>query len=254
MLGTYLAFVVGGPVLAATAGLPPIVPLVVVGLVAALGTAAVGLTVERLVFRPLRGTNVLIPFIATAGVSIFLENSAQVIFGPDPVGISAILPTVVYTVGGVTFTNTQLLVAVVAIAILALVSYYVRGTRWGMATRAVAERSLIAASCGVDIDRVAQLTVAVSAATAAIGGVAVGLLLGSTTPTIGLTFGAKSFVCMLVAGNRHIEGIMVVGLALGITEALVAGYVSSSYRDAISYGLLIAVLVLRPRGLFGSYE
>ena len=93
-----------------------------------------------------------------------------------------------------------------------------------------------------------------SAITAGIAGVTIGMLFRSAAPTMGVAFGVKAFVCMLVAGNRHVEGIMVVGLALGIGETLVAGYVSTNYRDAPTYPLLIAILVFRPRGIFGSYS
>ncbi len=223
-------------------------------LLAVLVTGGLGLILERVVIRPLRGRSVLIPFIATAGVSIFLQNLVQRIFGPDAVGVSSIIPLHVYSVGGATFTSSQVVVAGAALLTLGMVSFYVRRTKWGRATRAVAERPSIAASCGVDVNRVSQLAMCLSAMTAGIAGVTIGMLFRSAAPTMGVTFGVKSFVCMLVAGNRHVEGIMAVGLALGITEALVAGYVSTNYRDALTYSLLIAILVFRPRGIFGSYS
>jgi branched-chain amino acid transport system permease protein len=85
-------------------------------------------------------------------------------------------------------------------------------------------------------------------------GVTIAMLYGGAWAFVGGLYALKSFVCMLVAGNKHIEGVMVVGLALGVLEALVTGFVSSSFRDAVAFVVLIAVLYFRPMGLFGSYE
>jgi len=88
---------------------------------------------------------------------------------------------------------------------------------------------------------------------AGVAAVSVGMLYGSASAFVGLLYGLKAFICMLVAGNRYFEGVMVVGLAIGIIEALVTGYLSSSLRDAAAFFVLIAVLYFRPNGLFGSY-
>jgi len=223
-------------------------------LAAVVVTGVLGLLLERLVVRPTRGTYILIPFIATAGVSIFLQNGAQRIFGPDPVRIPSIIPAHTFNLGGVRVTSMQVTTLLTALAIMIALRYYVRHTRWGRATRAVAEQPDVAAACGVNINLVSQLTVSIASLMAGAAGVTLGLLYTSAAPFMGLLFGLKSFVCMLVAGNRHIEAIMAVGLILGIVEALVTGYISSNLRDAVAFGLLLAVLFFRPHGLFGSYE
>jgi branched-chain amino acid transport system permease protein len=253
MLGAYLGYLVTAHVGGRVAR-TPLALFALVLVVAMVGTGLAGLVIERTVIRPLRGRYVLIPFIATSGVSIALENTVQRIFGADPVPIPEIFPMRVVGLGGVTMTNVQLLVFGAAVAIMLAISLYVRRTRWGRATRAVAERPEIAAACGANINLVSQITVGLSSVSAGVAGVTVGLLQTSAAPFMGLHFGLKSFICMLVAGNRHVEGVMVIGLALGVLEALVAGYVSSTLRDAVAFGLLLAVLVFRPRGIFGSYE
>jgi branched-chain amino acid transport system permease protein len=253
MIGAYSAYLVTSGRLGL--GLHDPVSLLAVAILLAVAvTGALGLALERVVIRPLRGRSVLIPFIATAGVSIFLQNVVQRLFGADAVGVSPVISFHVFNVLGATFTANQLLVAGTAIVVLVVISGYVRFTKWGRATRAVAERPAIAASCGVNVNRVSQLAISLSAMSAGLAGVAIALLFRSADPTMGVTFGIKSFVCMLVAGNRNVEGIMAVGLALGITEALVAGYVSTNYRDVISFALMIGILVFRPRGIFGSYS
>src|SRR6266511_3753356 len=257
MVGAYAAFVVIAALGIQAQGLGVLAALglfILVLLAAMAVTGLVGLALERLVIRPTRGTYILIPFIATAGVSIFLQNGAQRLFGPDPVPVPSIIPLHIFSLGGVRVTSMQLTTLVTAVIIMIALRYYVRHTKWGRATRAVAERPEVAAACGVNINLVSQLTVSIASVMAGAAGVTLGLLYTSAAPFMGLIFGLKSFVCMLVAGNQHIEAIMAVGLILGIIEAMVTGYVSSNFRDAVAFGLLLAVLFFRPQGLFGSYE
>lgn len=216
--------------------------------------AVVGLLVERLAIRPVRGRYVMIPFIATSGVGIALQHGAERIFGSDPVLVPAVMKSVTYELGPLVVTRMQLVTLAVAAVIMVALRYYVRHTRWGRATRAVAERPEVAAAFGVDVDMVSRLTVGISALMAGAAGATIGLLYTSAWAFMGLLYGLKSFVCMLVAGNRHIEGVMVVGLLVGVLEALVSGYVTSTLRDAVAFGVLVIVLVFKPRGLFGSYD
>jgi branched-chain amino acid transport system permease protein len=257
MVGAYVAFVVvtGLKVHGQGLGMLAAVGLFVVVLVLAMvATGVVGLVLERLVIRPTRGTYILTPFIATSGVSIVLQNGAQRIFGPDPVRVPSVIPAHTFAVSGVLVTSMQLTTVLTAVVIMLALRYYVHHTRWGRATRAVAEKPDVAAACGVNVNLVSQLTVSIASIMAGAAGVALGLLYTSAAPFMGQLFGLKSFVCMLVAGNRHIEAIMAVGLLLGVVEAIVTGYVSSNLRDAVAFALLLAVLFFRPQGLFGSYD
>lgn len=226
---------------------------VLVLILAALGVALVGLAIERSVLRPLTGTQLLMPMIATAGVSVFLQNSIQGIFGPDQLRFPRILPFAQVQIGPVTVTSLQIITFGIAIVVMLGASFYVRRTKWGLAARAVAERPDMAATFGVNVSHVAQLTVGLSSVMAGLAGVGIAVLYGSAWAFAGLLYGLKSFVCMLVAGNRHIEAVMLVGLLLGIMEALTTAYLSSSYRDAVAFAVLIVVLFFRPNGIFGSY-
>lgn len=244
MIGAFATY------LAIQAGISSLVLIILLSILAAL---VAGLLIERLVIRPTRGKGILAPFIATAGITIVLENGAQRIFGLDPkpitspiAGLQRIGPTVV--------TNNQILTIGLAVVMMAALSYYVRGTRWGRATRAVAENHDTAAALGIDINLVSRLTVGLSAVMGGAAGASIGMLLEQASPFMGQQFGLKSFVCMLVAGNRRPEGIMVIGLALGIIEAFVTAYVSNTLRDVVTFGVLVLVLYFRPRGLFGSYD
>jgi branched-chain amino acid transport system permease protein len=215
--------------------------------------AVVGLSVERVVLRPLRGRTVLMPLIATAGVSVLLQHGVAGVWGADPRPFPALLPRGSVAIGPVGLSLAQVVNMVVAGLMLAAVSVYVRGTSWGRATRALGENPQVAAAFGVDVNRVSQLTVALSAMMAAVAGLALGSLYEITTPYLALTYTLKAFICMLVAGNRHIEGVIVVALALGIVESLVTAYVTSTLRDVVAFGMLVVVLYARPGGLFGSY-
>ncbi len=226
--------------------------VVVIGVMLVSGLT--GMALERVVLRPLRSPNLLVPLIGTIGVAIMIQYTTAGIFGPDPRPFPRLIAQQRVTVGGVDVTTLQLTNFVLSLLIMIGVSYYVRRTRWGRATRAVAERYDVAAAFGVDVNRVAQVTVVLASMMAGVAGVSIALLYGSAWAFVGGLYALKSFVCMLVAGNKHIEGVMAVGLTLGVIEALMTGFVSSSLRDAVAFVILIAVLYFRPLGLFGSYR
>jgi branched-chain amino acid transport system permease protein len=228
--------------------------IIVVLLGGALGSAAVGFVLERAVIRPLRGRDVLMTLIGTLGVAIMLQNGAAALMSPDPVPFPAILPAKLLALDPISLSVRQLANFAICFIILAAISYYVRGTKLGRATRAVAERAEVAAAFGVDVGRVSQVSIVLASLMAGFAAVSVGMLYGSAWAFVGLLYGLKSFTCMLVAGNRYFEGVMVVALALGVLEALVTGYVSSSLKDAVAFLVLIGVLFFRPNGLFGSYQ
>src|SRR5215470_3976542 len=214
------------------------------GLVAALQWPAVGFLV--VVVAGALGAGLV-------GVAIMLQNGMAVIAGPDPVAYPALIPRRFVDIGPVTLTLRQILNFVICLALLALVSLYVRRTPWGRATRAIAERPDVAAAFGVNVARICQFTILLASMMGGVAAVSVGVLYGSAHAFVGLLYGLKAFICMLVAGNRYFEGVMVVAVAIGFVEALVTGYVSSSLRDAAAFFVLIGVLYFRPNGLFGSY-
>lgn len=224
---------------------------VIVGAVVA---GAVGFLIERAVIRPLRGRDVLSTLIGTLGVAIMLQNGMAIIAGPDPVAYPTLLPRKVIDIGPVVLTLKQVVNFVVCLLLLAFVSFYVRGTRIGRATRAIAERPDVAAAFGINVGLVCTVTIVIASMMGGVAAVSVGTLYGSAWAFVGLLYGLKAFTCMLVAGNRYFEGVMVVGLAIGVIEALVTGYISSSLKDAVAFFVLIGVLYFRPNGLFGSYS
>ena len=224
---------------------------IVVGAVVA---GAVGFLIERTVIRPLRGRDVLSTLIGTLGVAIMLQNGMAIIAGPDPVAYPTLLPRRMLDIGPVVLTVKQVVNFGICVLLLAFVSFYVRGTRIGRATRAIAERPDVAAAFGINVGLICTVTIVIASMMGGVAAVSVGTLYGSAWAFVGLLYGLKAFTCMLVAGNRYFEGVMVVGLAIGVIEALVTGYVSSSLKDAVAFFVLIGVLYFRPNGLFGSYS
>ena len=231
----------------------PGAPLVVGILGGAAGAGMLGLAIERTVLAPLRGRDVLTTLIGTLGISIMLQNGMALIVGPDPIPYPSLLPRRFVEIGPVLLTWRQISNFIVSVLLLGLVTIYVRGTRMGRATRAIAERPDVAAAFGVNVARVCQVTILLASTMAGVAAVSVGTLYGSASAFVGAVYGLKAFTCMLVAGNRYFEGVVAVALGLGVLEALVTGYVSSSLRDAVAFFVLIGVLYVRPSGLFGSY-
>ncbi|HEY0920803.1 branched-chain amino acid ABC transporter permease [Devosia sp.] len=219
----------------------------------ALVAGIAGIILERLIIRPLYNRDVLMTLIATLGVGIVLQNGMAVVVGPDAVSFPALLPRGGVEVGLLSLSYKQLFNFAVCISILGVISGYVRLTLWGKATQAVAERPGVAAVFGINVARISQVTIVAASALGGIAAVSVGTLYGTASAYVGVLYGLKSFVCMLVAGNRYFEGVIVVAFGLGILEALVTGYLSSGLRDAVAFSVLIGVLLLRPQGLFGSY-
>jgi branched-chain amino acid transport system permease protein len=229
-----------------------------VGLLLAAGLIVVGLSLtsvvlERTVLRQVRNSPPIMTLVATAGISIALQYFIQLLYGPDPRAFPRFYQSHTYSLGGVFITNRAIISVSLAIFCSLVVVCFVRYTKWGLATRAVAQNRDIAGTMGVNVVRVSQMTIALSAVIAGIAGFGVGQLYGQTTAFIGVSYGLKAFICMLVAGNKRIEGIVLVAIVLGVLESMVTAYISSSLRDVVVFGLLIAILYLRPNGLFGSY-
>ena len=212
-----------------------------------------GAILERVIIRPLRRREMLMTLIATLGIGIALQNSMALIVGPDSIPFPSLIARGSVNIANISLTYRHMFNFAVCIVILIIISGYIRCTMWGKATQAVAERPDVASAFGIDVNRVSQITIIIASVFGGVAAVSVGALYGTANAYVGTLYGLKSFVCMLVAGNRYFEGVIVVAIGLGIIEALITGYLSSGLRDAVAFSLLIFVLVLRPQGLFGSY-
>jgi branched-chain amino acid transport system permease protein len=214
---------------------------------------ALGLVIERLAYRPLRHAPRLTVLITAIGVSLLLENGGQLLFGPDPKFFPQLLETRELSPGsGIVVTNVQILVLAVSVTLMVGLQLLVFHTRVGTALRAVSYSAETASLMGIDVDRVISLTFVLGSMLAGAAGVLVGLSNPKIEPLMGIMPGLKAFVAAVVGGIGNIPGAMAGGILMGLSEVLVVGYVSSTYRDAIAFVILILVLLVRPSGLFGA--
>ena len=214
--------------------------------------ALLGVTIERLAYRPLRGRSTLTVLITAIGVSLLLQNLGQRIFGPNPRSFPALFPLHQFHVAGIVVSSAQIMVFVVAIVLLFLLRHIVLHTRTGTAMRALSFNPVAASLVGVNNDRVISFTFALGSALAAAGGILYASNYPSIDPLMGTLPGMKAFVAAVLGGIGNIAGAAIGGLVLGLVETAVVGFGGSTYRDAVAFAVLILILLLRPEGLLGK--
>jgi branched-chain amino acid transport system permease protein len=227
----------------------------VVALAAAIvGTALLGIVLELIVFRPIRrkGGSFLAPMVTSIGAGLILQEVFTKIFGAEQSEFPATIGNDLYRLGPLFVSKTQVFIMAVAVLSMIFLHLFISRTRYGMAMRAVAENIEIASLLGINTDAVIMLTFAVASALAGVAGVLVGLAYTAVSPFMGINMAVKGLAIMLVGGLGSIYGAMVGGLLLGIVEVLCVAYAASSYRDAVAFGLMIVILIVRPRGLFAT--
>lgn len=220
--------------------------------------AALGFAIERLAYRPLREKPRLTALITAIGISFALEYGFQLNFwflpGAAPRAFpEIIIPTEWLVIGDrdVVLWNWQVLSLAIAVALMVVLQYLVFRTRFGRAMRAVSFDHRIAALMGIPTDRIIAITFTLGSALAAGAGILYAIKDTVVQPLMGLYVGLKAFVAAVIGGIGHVPGAMVGALLLGLVEEFVVGYTSSSWRDAVAFGFLILILLLRPEGLFG---
>ena len=247
MTGYYAAHALG------FAEAPSLVGLVATLAISMTACALLGAVIERVAYRPLRSAGRLAPLITAIGVSLLLQNAGQLVFGADPKFFPALIESrEVFRAEAVAVSNIQLAVIATSLLLMAALEFVVMRTRFGRAMRAVSFDAPAAALMGVPVDRVIQGTFVLGSALAAAAGVLVGLSNPKIDPLMGLLPGLKAFVAAVLGGIGSIPGAMLGGLLLGVVETFVAGYLSSTYRDAIAFVVLVVILLYRPTGILGA--
>jgi branched-chain amino acid transport system permease protein len=225
----------------------------IVLVVAMLGCAVLGVTIERLAYRRLRSAPTLNVLITAIGVSLLLEYSGQVFFGAAPRTFPAIFPVKNFNMGGLVISTNQLAVIVVAALLVLGLQLIVYRTKIGTAMRAVSLNPKAAQLVGVNNDVVISFTFALGSALAAAGGILYALNYPSIDPLMGVVPGLKAFVAAILGGIGNIPGAALGGLILGTVETFVNGSQWSTYKDAIAFAILIIILLFRPAGLLGKF-
>ncbi|MCX7780321.1 MAG: branched-chain amino acid ABC transporter permease [Negativicutes bacterium] len=226
-------------------------PFIVALLGAMIILAVCGMLLERLVFRPLRQAPELNMIIGTLGISIFLMNTAIVLFSPNPLSFPTEYSNEYLSFLGIAITMQRLLVFFITVVLIALLNYLIKYTELGKAMRACEQNPDAARLMGIDINRISLVTCAIGAALAAAAGVLVGPIF-LVSPQMGLLAIAKVFAVVILGGMGNVEGAIWSAFILGLAESLTAGFFSSDYKDIITFFILIAVLIFRPQGLFGN--
>jgi branched-chain amino acid transport system permease protein len=228
------------------------VPFPIAALVGIILSTALGVSVERIAYRPLRNAPRFAVIISVLGMSIFLQNMARIVWGAESqiFNVEFGLPPIL--IGNVVIPVKKIFILATSLILMVALGLYVKKTYIGKAMRATAADPEAAEMMGIDINGVVVTTFAIGSAMGAIAGILFAINYNSIDPFMGFNAGLKAFAAAVLGGIGNIFGAMVGGVLLGIFEGIGAGYVSSMYRDAFAFGVLILVLIFRPEGILGE--
>ena len=245
MVGAYISYCVTNYL-----GMPPLVGVLVSMVVCTL----LGIPIEGLAYKPLRGTPSLAVLITAIGVSYFLQNAAQLIWSSNPKSFTSIVSNIqpFHLFGDLTITGEVIITVVASVVIMIGLTWFTGSTRIGKSMRAVSEDRDAAQLMGINVNRTISITFAIGSALAAIAGVLMCSSIPTLTPTTGSMPGIRAFTAAVFGGIGSIPGAMLGGILLGIIETFAKAYLSTQFSDAIVFGVLIIILLVKPAGLLGK--
>lgn len=256
MVGTYIGFVLTTALVALSAAgvlvLPNWMILILTIVLAMLFTSCLGMLVERIGYRPLRGGPRASAAITGLMIGIILQTTVLSIMGAQRVLFPSLIQTTTYNVGGVAVTNIRIMIVFVSIALMIALHNFIKHTKWGMAMRAMAYDYAVVPLMGISINTIAAMTFAIGSALAAAAGIMYGMAYPILDPSMGILFGWKAFVAAILGGRGSIMGACIAGFLIGFIEIFVATIFPSTLRDLIAYSIIFFILVFRPHGLFGE--
>lgn len=214
---------------------------------------AFGVTIERLAYRPLRSAPRINALITAIGISLLLENGARVIpfIGPNPREFQT-MKAHNFPVFGASISSNQIVVLLVAVGLMFILTFIVGYTKMGKAMRAVSFDMRAASLMGIPVNSVISFTFAIGSALAAAAGVLFAIAYPQVVPTMGIMPGLKAFIAAVLGGIGSIPGAMLGGYVLGVAETLTKGFISSKLADAVVFGILIVILLVKPTGIIAS--
>jgi branched-chain amino acid transport system permease protein len=245
MMGAYFAFIT-----VFTTGMPFYMVLIVSMVMAAL----LGVTIETLAYKPLRKAPRISALITAIGMSLFLQNLALVIFKADPKIMPAIIPKRPIMIGPLQIGTVTITTIALSIFFMVLLDFFVKKTKPGKSMRAVSEDKEASILMGINVNKTISITFAIGSALGALGGVLYSVAYTQVFPTMGVMPGLKAFVAAVFGGIGLIPGAMLGGFVIGMIETIAKAYISSQWSDAIVFGILIIVLLIKPTGILGKNE
>lgn len=242
MVGAYISWIV-----MAQLGMSPVLAIIL----SVVGCTVLGVLIDKVAYAPLRNAPRLSVLITAIGVSYFLENGAQLVFGADAKVVPEYFDLPSMSVGGVSLSANAIITIVVTAISTIVLTILVQKTKLGKAMRAVSEDMGAARLMGINVNNTISFTFAVGSALAGIGAVLYSMAYSQATPTMGIMLGTKAFVAAVLGGIGSIPGAVIGGLLVGFAEVFVSAIGLSVWQDAVVFLLLIIVLVVRPTGILG---
>ncbi|MEO0102733.1 MAG: branched-chain amino acid ABC transporter permease [candidate division WOR-3 bacterium] len=232
------------------------IPFPLVFPLAMLVCAFLGITIEKLAYKPLRNAPRINLLITAMGVSLFLEyfTSLKFIFGPNFLAYPRPFSVVNISLGGAVINSVTILVFLIVFFLLLVLEIIVYRTKIGIAMRAVSYDKETSSLMGINVNNIISFTFGLGSALAAVGGILYGIAYPQIHPFMGIMPGLKAFVAAVLGGIGIIKGAVVGALIMGVLEVLTSAYISSTWRDAIAFSLLIIFLIFKPTGIFGKEE
>jgi branched-chain amino acid transport system permease protein len=211
-----------------------------------------GVVIERVAYKPLRSAPPLAVLITAIGVSFLLQSLSLLIFGATPIPQASIVNFEGIRLGGITISGITVVTLIVTTVCMTLLTWFINKTKLGSAMRAVSEDKGAAELMGIDVNKTISFTFAFGSALASIAGILYVCQYQSLKPTLGAMPGIKAFVAAVLGGIGSVPGAMLGGILLGLVESLSKAYISTELSDAIVFGILVLVLLIKPSGLLGK--
>lgn len=256
MVGSYIGFFIAtGLISLASLGivtLPGWALVTLTILLAMFLTSFVGMLVERIGYRPLRGAPRASAAITGLMIGIILETGNLALLGASRQKFPDIIETTTFQIAGVSLTNTKILIVLISLLIMLALHQFIMRTKWGMAMRAMAYDFMVVPLMGVPLNTIAALTFGLGSALAAAAGVFYGMAFPVLDPYMGIEYGWKAFVAAILGGRGSVVGAVIAGFLMGFIDIFVAAYFPSTMRNLIAFSIILVILTFRPHGFFGQ--
>lgn len=230
-----------------------LVNIIIIFILTALVVAVVGVLLERLAYRPLRGAPRLSAVVSALGASLVIQNAIMLIWGPNMKIFPAnLLPNISWTLGNVIISFTQVVILILSAVLMVGLYFFINKTKIGTAIRATAIDQDAAKLMGINVNQIIMIIFVVGSMLGAIGGLFIGIYYRGLTFDMGWLYGLNAFIAAIIGGIGSIPGAMLGGLLLGLFNAMIAGYISTAWAETFTFILLIIILILRPTGILGE--